>query len=81
MNVKEILKTVDHTLLTQTATWEDIKAILAKRPFKSVQDFCERMVDEDGKKQISKDKVVNLIKAGAFNVIENKSRQANQKIN
>ena len=28
MNVKEILKTVDHTLLTQTATWEDIKAIL-----------------------------------------------------
>ena len=28
MNVKEILKTVDHTLLTQTATWSDIKAIL-----------------------------------------------------
>ena len=28
MNVKEILKKVDHTLLTQTATWEDIKAIL-----------------------------------------------------
>lgn len=28
MKVKEILKTVDHTLLTQTATWEDIKAIL-----------------------------------------------------
>ncbi|MBE6361054.1 MAG: hypothetical protein E7059_06360 [Treponema bryantii] len=32
------------------------------------------MVDEDGKKQISKDRVVNLIKAGAFNHIENKAR-------
>ena len=25
MDVKEILKHVDHTLLKQTATWEDIK--------------------------------------------------------
>lgn len=28
MNITEILKTVDHTLLTQTATWEDIQKIL-----------------------------------------------------
>lgn len=28
MDVKNILKTVDHTLLTQTATWEDIRLIL-----------------------------------------------------
>lgn len=28
MNVNEILKTVDHTLLNQTATWEEIKTIL-----------------------------------------------------
>ena len=28
MEVKEILKHVDHTLLTQTATWEDMKQIL-----------------------------------------------------
>ena len=28
MNVKEILISVDHTLLTQTATWSDIKSIL-----------------------------------------------------
>lgn len=28
MNTNEILKTVDHTLLTQTAMWEDIKVIL-----------------------------------------------------
>lgn len=28
MEVKEILKHVDHTLLTQTATWSDIKMIL-----------------------------------------------------
>ena len=27
MDVKEILKHVDHTLLKQTATWEDIKQI------------------------------------------------------
>ena len=27
MDVKEILKHVDHTLLTQTATWEEIKQI------------------------------------------------------
>lgn len=52
-----------------------IQAILAKRPFTSLEDFCERMVDEDGKKEISKDRVVNLIKAGAFNHIENKSRE------
>lgn len=28
MNITEILKTVDHTLLTQTATWEEIQKIL-----------------------------------------------------
>ena len=27
MDVKEILEHVDHTLLKQTATWEDIKQI------------------------------------------------------
>lgn len=27
MNVNEMLKHVDHTLLTQTATWEEIKQI------------------------------------------------------
>ena len=27
MDVKEILKHVDHTLLTQTATWAEIKQI------------------------------------------------------
>ena len=27
MDVKKILKHVDHTLLKQTATWEDIKQI------------------------------------------------------
>lgn len=28
MNIKEILKTADHTLLTQTATWDEIRQIL-----------------------------------------------------
>ena len=28
MDRKDILKTVDHTLLTQTATWEEIRGIL-----------------------------------------------------
>ena len=27
MDIKEILKVCDHTLLTQSATWEDIRAI------------------------------------------------------
>ena len=27
MNIKEMLKHVDHTLLSQAATWEEIKAI------------------------------------------------------
>ena len=27
MKANEVLKHVDHTLLTQTATWEEIKAI------------------------------------------------------
>ena len=28
MTTQDILKTVDHTLLSQAATWEEIKAIL-----------------------------------------------------
>ena len=28
MDKKELLKTVDHTLLTQTATWTEIRQIL-----------------------------------------------------
>ena len=28
MNTTDVLKIVDHTLLTQTATWADIKTIL-----------------------------------------------------
>ena len=52
-----------------------IQAIMEKRPFVSLADFCNRMVDEDGKKQISKDRVVNLIKAGAFNTLEKQSRE------
>ena len=28
MNTNDILKKVDHTLLAQSATWEDIKVIL-----------------------------------------------------
>ena len=28
MDKRDVLKTVDHTLLTQNATWEEIKAIL-----------------------------------------------------
>jgi DNA polymerase-3 subunit alpha len=52
-----------------------IRAIMEKRPFTSLADFCDRMVDEDGKKQISKDRVVNLIKAGAFNALEKQSRE------
>ena len=47
--------------------------IIAGRPYKSLNDFIEKM-QSDGRKLISKDRVVNLIKAGAFDKIENKSR-------
>ena len=53
---------------------ELILNIIEHRPFSSLKDFTERMV-EDGKKLISKDKVINLIKAGCFNQIEGKSRE------
>ena len=49
-----------------------IREIILNRPYKSLADFVARMVDSSGKKLISKDKVVNLIKAGAFNQVEGK---------
>lgn len=48
--------------------------IIERRPYNSVAHFVEKMV-EDGKKLISKDRVVNLIKAGCFDAIENKPRE------
>jgi DNA polymerase-3 subunit alpha len=47
--------------------------IMEYRPYKSINDFLEKM-QKDGRKLISKDRVVNLIKAGAFDKIEKKSR-------
>ena len=47
--------------------------IIERRPYKSIADFIEKM-QQDGRKLISKDRVVNLIKAGAFDKIEKKSR-------
>lgn len=52
-----------------------IRDIIINRPYKSLNDFITKMVSSDGKKLISKDKVVNLIKSGAFDNIENKSRE------
>lgn len=49
-----------------------IRDIIINRPYKSLNDFLTKMVSSDGKKLISKDKVVNLIKAGAFNQVEGK---------
>ena len=48
--------------------------IINHRPYSSLKNFVEKMV-EDGKKLISKDRVVNLIKAGCFDAIENKPRE------
>ena len=48
--------------------------IINHRPYSSLNDFVEKMV-EDGKKLISKDRVVNLIKAGCFDAIESKPRE------
>ena len=52
-----------------------IRDIIINQPYSSVQDFVKKMTTSDGKKLISKDKVVNLIKAGAFDTIENKPRE------
>lgn len=52
-----------------------IHDIIINQEFTSVQDFVNKMTTTDGKKLISKDKIVNLIKAGAFDTIENKPRE------
>jgi len=46
-----------------------IKDIMDRRPFVSVKDFVTKMMDGN-KKLISKDRVINLIKAGAFDKVE-----------
>lgn len=51
-----------------------IQEIILNRPYTSLQDFVDKMLTSDGKKLISKDKVVNLIKAGAFDRIEKRPR-------
>ena len=48
-----------------------IEEIMMWRPFNSLDDFLSKVT----KKVITKDKVVNLIKSGAFNRIENSSTQ------
>lgn len=52
-----------------------IDSIIVNRPYNSLEDFLKKMTDAAGRKLISKDRVVNLIKAGAFDRIENKSRK------
>ena len=52
-----------------------INEIIVNRPYASLQDFLTKMTTTDGKKIISKDRVVNLIKAGAFDTLENKPRE------
>lgn len=51
-----------------------INDIMDRRPFQSLDDFLVKMM-EGNKKLISKDRVVNLIKAGAFDNLENKPRE------
>ena len=48
-----------------------IEQIMMYRPFKSLDDFLTKVT----KKIVSKDKIINLIKCGAFDRIENKSRK------
>ena len=50
-----------------------IDNIIKRRPYTSLLDFVEKMRDGN-KTLISKDKVVNLIKAGCFDRLENKPR-------
>lgn len=46
-----------------------IEEIMLNRPFKSLDDFINKVT----KKIVTKDKIINLIKCGAFNKIENKT--------
>ena len=48
-----------------------IKEIMANRPFNSFKDFLNKIT----KKTITKSKVINLIKCGAFDKIEHKDRK------
>ena len=52
-----------------------IQEIILNRPYLSLQDFVAKMTTADDKKLISKDKVINLIKAGAFDRVEGKPRE------
>jgi len=52
-----------------------IHEIILNRPYHSVQDFATKMLDSKGKKLISKDRIINLIKAGAFDKVEGKPRE------
>ena len=46
-----------------------IEEIMLNRPFSSLQDFLNKVT----KRTVTKDKVINLIKCGAFNKVEHKS--------
>lgn len=49
--------------------------IIENRPYENLADFIDKMVSDDGKKLISKDRVINLIKAGCFDEMEGKPRE------
>ena len=48
-----------------------INEIMANRPFKSFDDFLNRIT----RRIVTKDKIINLIKCGAFDRLENKNRR------
>ena len=48
-----------------------IKEIIANRPFNSLQDFINKTTS----RIVTKDKIINLIKCGAFDSIEHKTRR------
>ena len=44
MEMNEILSKVDHTLLSQTATWDEIRAIIAEIPSaEELAALCEKL--------------------------------------
>lgn len=48
-----------------------IEEIMMNRPFSSFEDFLNKVT----KRVVTKDKIINLIKCGAFDVLEGKSRR------
>ena len=81
MEIKEILKTVDHTLLLPASTWSEIKEILDDAMKYETASAC---IPASFVKRASEiDMVINIgdVKDGRFDVVEDEIRQIHEACN